>query len=481
MTVREILSDSDYPRLKAFVLNHTGLAYYADKDEDFATRVARRFAIVQAPSCSAYLNLLSRGGPDPSEIDALVGELTIGETYFFRQNEHFELLRTRIFPDLLQRNIESRQLRIWSAGCATGAEPYSVAVLLYTEFAAQIRHWDMSILGTDINPDFLAQARTGNFSEWTLRDIAPRIKDCCFRRDGKRWILDAQFRRAVTFRYHNLTDDSASPSPDHRPFDLILCRNVMIYFSPERNRAVTAQFFRRLSHGGWLLVGHAESGIELFEQFESVRFPGVTAYRKPLDGAERPEETPAATWTPWTDRDFEVQSVSLIETTTHLATAAEVIAPPLSSASSTASSTNNLEDARMHADRGEWAAAEAICRSLLEADPLNAPAHFTLGLILAHTSSVEAAIAQLRRAVYVDRKFALAYYYLGTLLQKAGSLSDAKKAFRNAFELLQTRAAEESVEGGDGMNVEELRELIRMHQEIIMHQQVIMHQQIRGE
>ena len=185
MTVREILSDSDYPRLKTFVLNHTGLAYYADKDEDFATRMARRFAIVKAPHCNAYLSLLSRGAHGSSEIDALVGELTIGETYFFRQNEHFELLRSTIFPDLLRRNIESRQLRIWSAGCATGAEPYSVAVLLYTEFAAQIRDWDVSILGTDINPDFLAQARTGNFSEWTLRDVAPQVKDCCFRRDGE--------------------------------------------------------------------------------------------------------------------------------------------------------------------------------------------------------------------------------------------------------------------------------------------------------
>lgn len=463
MTVREILSDSDYPRLKAFVLNHTGLAYYADKDEDFATRMARRFAIVKTSNCGAYLSLLSSGGPDPPELDALVGELTIGETYFFRQNEHFELLRTTIFPDLLQRNIESRQLRIWSAGCATGAEPYSVAVLLYTEFAAQIRGWEVSILGTDINPDFLAQARTGNFSEWTLRDVAPQIKDCCFRRDGKRWILDAQFRRAVTFRYHNLTDDSASPSRDNQPFDLILCRNVMIYFSPERNRAVADQFFRKLADGGWLLVGHAESSIEIFQQFEAVSAPGVTAYRKPSEGGERPAGTGAPLWTPWSDRDFQLQSVSLLETTPYSLTATEMLAPPLPSPSS----PHGLEDARMHADRGEWAAAQAICRSLLEADPLSAPAHFTLGLILAHTSSVEAAIAQLRRAVYVDRKFVLAHYYLGTLLQRAGILSEAGKAFRNAFGLLQTRAAEESVEHGDGMNVEELRELIRMHREIL--------------
>jgi chemotaxis protein methyltransferase CheR len=456
MTVREILSDPDYPRLKAFVLNHTGLAYYADKDEDFATRIARRFAIVKAPSCKDYFFLLGPTARHPSEMDALVGELTIGETYFFRQNEHFELLRTTIFPDLLQRNIESRKLRIWSAGCATGAEPYSVAVLLYSEFAAEIGDWDVSILGTDINLDFLAQARTASFSDWILRDVPLHVRDRCFRRDGKRWILDAAFHRGVTFGYHNLADSSACASPDNQPFDLILCRNVMIYFSAEQNRAAAAHLFRQMVNGGWLLVGHAESSIELFRQFEAVHTPTVTAYRKPDAGS--PVEPPAPAWTPWSDSDFESSLSPVREGAPSVAR--EMNAMPPSTAS-----LDDLEEARIHADRGEWASAEAICRRLLETDPLNAPAHFILGLILTHTGTAQAAITELRRAVYADHKFALAYYYLGTLLQAAGLLSDARKAFRNSFELLQTFAAEESVELGDSMNVEELRELIRMHQE----------------
>ena len=121
MTVRAILCDPDYSTLKAYVLNHTGLTYYADKDEDLATRLLRRIGAVTVPNCAAYLALLKRPVPATHEMDALVGELTIGETYFFRQREHFNLLRSTIIPDLLRRNREVRRLRIWSAGCATGA------------------------------------------------------------------------------------------------------------------------------------------------------------------------------------------------------------------------------------------------------------------------------------------------------------------------------------------------------------------------
>lgn len=455
MTVRAILSDPDYPRLKEHVLHHTGLAYYADKDEDLATRISRRFAVVKAPSCTAYLALLNRTrtATIPPEIDALVGELTIGETYFFRQAEHFELLRSAIIPDLLRRKNNSRELRVWSAGCATGAEPYSVAVLLYTEFAGSIRAWDVSILGTDINPDFLAQARTGNFSEWALRDVSAEVKHCCFHQEGKRWILAPQFRKAVTFRYHNLNDDGTSPSPDNRPFDLILCRNVMIYFSQDRNRAVTAEFFAQLSDGGWLLVGHAESNVELFQQFQPVHGGGVTAYRKMLSGqGAAPVRSSPPVWLPWTPT---VPGAPLEG------------AAPVNLAPLQASLPAVLEDARMLADRGEWNAAQAICQTLIANDPLDAPAHFTLGLILAHKRSLETAIAELRRAIYVDRRFALAHYYLGTLLQSTGCAPEARKAFRNASAMLHQRPADESVEHSDGMKVEELRELTRMHQEIL--------------
>src|SRR3569623_1651305 len=123
MNLSQTLADSTYPALKQYVLEHTGLDYYAPRTEDFAARLGRRLAAVHSKSCADYLHRLRN---EATEIDALVGELTIGETYFFRQIEHFDLLRTVILPDLLRTNRETRELRIWSAGCATGAKPNTV-------------------------------------------------------------------------------------------------------------------------------------------------------------------------------------------------------------------------------------------------------------------------------------------------------------------------------------------------------------------
>ena len=161
MNVRTILSDPGYPELKSYILNHTGLGYYSDKDEDLAARLSRRLTLRGVGACGVYLRKLTY---DRAEMEGLIGELTIGETYFFRQREHFDLLRERVIPDLLERNQSSRCcLRIWSAGCATGAEPYSIALVLRREFASRIEGWDVSILATDINVDFLARAAHGVF------------------------------------------------------------------------------------------------------------------------------------------------------------------------------------------------------------------------------------------------------------------------------------------------------------------------------
>jgi chemotaxis protein methyltransferase CheR len=462
MSVGAILSDPAYPRLKEFVLHHTGLDYYAAKDEDFATRIARRLPASKSSSCAAYLRLLERAPTNQDEIHALVGELTIGETYFFRQHEHFDFLRSTILPMLL-RGKTSKKLRIWSAGCATGAEPYSVAILLYREFAAEIQDWDVYILGTDINPEFLAQARKGDFSEWALRGVAPELRNDCFRKEGKHWSLAEQFRNKVTFRYHNLADDSPPASLDSEPFDLILCRNVMIYFSPERTRAVAAQLFAQLAGGGWLLVGHAEHSSETFAQFELVRGPGVTAYRKPL----RPEETEVNTAPVWLPLPDEAAALTLAAPHFDSAPAHARVEDAIPAASAPVADESNLEDCRILADRGEWSAAGNICQKRIEADPLDARAHFLLGLIFAHSGTTGAAIAELRRAIYVDRQFVLAFYHLGTLLQSAGYPGDAAKAFRNVLALLARRNSEDMVECGDGIKAGELRELTHMHQETL--------------
>jgi chemotaxis protein methyltransferase CheR len=259
MKASAVLSDPDYLQLKEWVIGHTGLAYYSDKDADFAERIQRRLAALRVRDCSSYLRILGGRPMGEQEIDSLVAELTIGETYFFRQREHFDELRVRILPDLIERNRASRRLRIWSAGCATGAEPYSVALLLRLELADELIGWDVGILGTDINREFLARARAAKFDDWAFRESPDDLKTRCFERDGRRWALRREFKGLVSFQFHNLMSGSCPVTSCGAPvFDLILCRNVMIYFGAENVRATVELLHNCLAAGGWLLVGHAE-------------------------------------------------------------------------------------------------------------------------------------------------------------------------------------------------------------------------------
>jgi chemotaxis protein methyltransferase CheR len=445
-SVKSILSDPAYQLLKAYVLEHTGLHYYSDKDEDFAARILRRISARGAAGCSSYLAMLRlESGGEPSEIEALIGELTIGETYFFRQPDHFDLLRSSILPEILQRNALSRRLRVWSAGCANGAEPYSIALLLQLEFGAALAGWDVSILGTDLNVEFLARARAGIFGDWALREVSAGLKETCFERDGNRWQLCARYRKNVSFEYNNLVASQPYPGSAGDPFDIILCRNVMIYLSRTRITEVAERLYDSLAEGGWLLVGHAEANTETFRQYSHGNHPAYGSYRKkPLTQAP-----PAAL--PFLPL-FEPPRMPLPLTPTVVQAETPAV---------------TADDARTLADCGQFERAAEICRRLIEAHPLHAPAHFTLGLIFEHTSYLTDAEAAFRKAIYLDRGLALAHYHLGTTLQVAGRFAAARKSFENVMELLADSPANTAVPLGDGLAARELLELSKMHLEFM--------------
>jgi chemotaxis protein methyltransferase CheR len=446
MSIASLLLDPHYHALKHFVIGHTGLSYYADKDEDFATRLARRLSARAVSRCASYLRELSDPLSGSAEMDQLVGELTIGETYFFRQQEHFELMHKAIVPDLLRRNKDTRAIRIWSAGCATGAEPYSVSVLLQTEFRNELAGWDVSILATDINVDFLAQAREARFADWALRGATEEFRQRCFVRNGSTWELRPPYRKGVVFRYSNLANDADLPGAAGK-FDLILCRNVLIYFSSEQTAKVLDRFHQALAPGGWLLVGYAEPNMEMFKAFETVSAPQSTAYRKLETTAEVPRKE--VTWEPldWEDRQIEVYPPTTVPEPIHAS-------PP------------SVEQVRTLADAGHWEAATALAERLIAADGLNPAAHFTSALIHEHFGAIQRARQAFQRAIYLDRRFALAHYHLGTSFRSTHEMERADRCFRNALEVLTSLPDNEPLPHGDSITAGELRNLAASHLEM---------------
>jgi chemotaxis protein methyltransferase CheR len=450
MNVAQILVDPLYGALKDYVLNHTGLSYYADKDEDFAMRLSRRIVARTVSDCKSYLGLLTELRFGRQEMDQLVGELTIGETYFFRHREHFDLLRSTIIPDLLVRNRDTRSLRIWSAGCATGAEPYSIGLLLQLEFRTQLAGWNVSIVATDLNLDFLERARTARFAEWALRETPEAIRLRCFTREGHTWQLRPDFTRGVSFRYHNLAGQSdLLEGPGS--FDLILCRNVIIYFSREQAMSTLRLLQRHMSPRGWLLVGYAEPNMEMFKAFEPVTTADATAYRNP---GPRPEN-------PWPARSFPdapvpVRSPSLQRVVIEANTLPRAIQETMPT----------VDDVRVLADTGHWDAASRLTEKLIQTDSLNPGSHFISALIHEHLGANDKAMVALRRAIYLDRRFALAHYHLGTSLTNVRQLESASRSFRNALEILTTMADDEPLPHGDSITAGELRTLTNMHLEM---------------
>jgi chemotaxis protein methyltransferase CheR len=441
----ELLGDPLYSRLKEHLIEATGLAYYADKDADLSRRIGRRLSGLGFQDCASYLELLRDPRRGPSEMDSLIAEITIGETYFFRHREHFDALSDQVLPDLIARNASTRRLRIWCAGCADGAEPYSLSVLLRRELAHLLVGWTVSILGTDINRRNLAMAEKGRFEDWALRSTPESLRKACFEEIGRHWIIAPEYKAGVSFQFHNLVDNSLPPLLDGiSGFDLIVCRNVMIYFGPELMQRIVRQFHDCLTPGAWLLVGPSEPNMTCFTSFRAVNAPGVTLYQKPVPSVA------------------EVTEAVLFQYPPPPPVRLPAITPAVSD-----HAVSTLADLRQRADQGDWEDAARCARELLKSDNLNAQVHFHYALVLEQMGDSAESERSLRRSIYLDREAVLAHYHLGLLQRARGDGRQASRSFENTLALLLSRPATETLIDADGLKVSNLMELVRMQMETL--------------
>jgi chemotaxis protein methyltransferase CheR len=454
-----------FDRLKRQVIARTGHFYYQDKDDVLWERVRRRVAAVGASSLEAYLGRLDDAQQGAGEWAALESELTIGETYFFRYREQFQALRTTILPAILKAARETRRLRIWSAGCATGAEPYSLAILLREMLGEAFDSWSISILGTDINEAFLAAARDARFSHWALRSLSAEQCDAWFHREGERWVVRPEHRSRVRFQRGNLLD-LLGPAPPLElvDFDLILCRNVLIYFHPQQVAEVAGALVRRLRPHGWLLVGHAEPNPEFGRFADAVSLPGTVAYRPP--GTVEPNAPRPEPWAPLPEPAAEL----IIPPP--LALKPSVLSPPRPPPASPAPisaesppAADLADEVRRRADVGDFAGAELACRAALRIRPDDPTLHFYAGLVEQALGRPAAAEDALRRAVYLDRDFVLALYHLGLVRLARGRREEGRKAIAAAAQISGTLAADMRLREGAGLTAGDLRELARVQLE----------------
>ncbi len=468
------LDEQQYQRLRALVQLRSGLFYADHKRADLLQGLQRtsRECGISDPD-QLYAGLSSNG----LLWDTLILHLTIGETYFFRNRPQFAALRSTILPELMERRAMSQHMRIWSAGCATGEEPYSIAMEL-RELFQHSPGWLASILATDINPAFLARAQAGLYGAWSFRDTPDAVRDRYFVPQQNRWRIKPEISQMVRFMRLNLAEPSyPSLVSGTCAMDLIVCRNVTIYFDAATTRAVVERLYHALTPGGWLIVGHAEPQASIYHAFEVQNFPDTVVYRKPLSApmifTDQPLELPpppSSLASPGAPPPQPMPSAANPRTTPPKPAAPQprhVPAPGPAPAQSAAPQPAQigvaqlLAQAQQAADQGNWQAAAALCLQILEREPLLVAAHYLQAQLFEQQDDLDQALAAYRKTTYLDRSFVLGMLGMGHIWRKKGRSAEARRCYRNALNQLQQLPPQQTVAGSAALTAAELVAAVR--------------------
>jgi chemotaxis protein methyltransferase CheR len=268
------LGDTEFEFIRHVIAENAGIVLGPNKRQLVQGRLARRLRELGLPNYESYCDHVRNSGPE--ELVGLINAITTNVTSFFRENHHFDALASYMIPEAMKRNSASRRLRIWSAGCSTGEEPYCLAMVLSEALPSSVR-WDAKILATDIDSDVLASAQQGVYPVDRMGAISEARMRRCFRRgvgeNAGHAMVQPDIARLITFRPLNLLQSW----PMGGPFDIIFCRNVMIYFDHPTREKLVSRFASMLAPEGYLCVGHSESIHGGSSPFQLV---GKTIYRK---------------------------------------------------------------------------------------------------------------------------------------------------------------------------------------------------------
>ncbi len=483
-----------------------GLRFDDSKLDELADVLRRRIEATSSPDVGSYLCLLGTSLP---ELRAVVGHLTIPETYFFRIPDHFRVLQEVVLPERIRMRGATRQLNILSAGCASGDEPYTVAMLVKDR--AELSGWQVTIRGIDVNPAAVNKGKNGRYSPWSLREIDPAFKNRYFLPQGRDFQLHDSIRSMVSLEEGNLMDSHA---PFWKPsaYDVIFFRNAFMYLSAEAGQAVVARMAESLSPGGYLFMGPAETLRGVSHDFHLCHTHGTfyyqhhagrggvkdrsrTAISSPaIQPAQGAEILPPDTGGGWADAIRQAterirkltrapeQPLTANEKPLPIAAAAKGVPAGLSAAlellqeerfeqalaalqalpaDAQTSPDVQVLRAALLANRGDLTLAERTCASVLELDTLNAGAYYVMALCREQVDDRRTAMEHDLTAIYLDPSFAMPHLHLGLLAKRGGELDLAVQELSRASLLLPREDAPRVLLFGGGFSRDALVEMCR--------------------
>ncbi|MET0595127.1 MAG: CheR family methyltransferase, partial [Polyangiaceae bacterium] len=512
-------------RLATSIREHAGLSFIPARFDDLERRTRRAMAKVGSADVGDYQAGLGDGR---YSFDDWVAELTVGETYFFREPGHFDFLRRRALPGLLALRGAGHVFRVWSAGCASGEEAYSLAIL----FEEQLLDGSLHLLGTDLSRVALARAKHGVYGPWSLRNAKSEWVDLYFhRRPQQQFEVIPRIRRLVQFDYLNLAlDEYPSFFTGVWGNDIVFCRNVLIYLDRDTIRAVARRLFESLGEGGWLITGPSDPPLGDFAPYETVISSEGVFYRR---SQAHPSQSPTATdkekhrlgasdeiradreARPAAEEDetssvrvvaaarpIETQKVSSkdqarFDPARSFAEAPDSLRTPQKESATEARTADTLSSARAAFTAGSYARSIALaqelegdpsaaalevratanlygardaarlCTAALLRFPLGAELYVLQASLLLDLRDYDAATQAARRLLYLDRSLVVAHLLLGSILAKRGDREEAARAFRNARDLAAFAPPLDDVPFADGEKAGRLADFARAQIELL--------------
>lgn len=485
MDHRGAISDPTLLEFTLLIKDHLGLNYETDHQKKDLE--AKLLPISQAFGCrtpTECLALLKKAPLSKDQIKTLAQYLTIGETYFFRDKNLFGVLEDRILPKLIAaKSGRDQQLRIWSAACCTGEEPYSIAILLH-KLIPNLSEWRISILATDINPAFLEKAEAGVYGEWSFRSMPVKLRAKYFTDQGQhKYRIDPKIQELVTFKILNLIEDTyPSLTNETNGMDLIFCNNVLIYFSEATIAQVIKQLASSLVENGWLFVSAVEVPL-IHDSRLTTRFfddahlfqksPSSADHGKPIVKQSPPKEPVKQPASPPKRSCIDALN-ALLKIGEYQRLVVELEKQLESFAKHPEKNAELIDEAilltKAYANQGQLQQARFWCEHAIAANKLDPLFYLLHASILEELSLKEEAVQAVRKSLFLDQNLAMAHFQLAHLLQLAGASDESQKCYRNTLNLLKKMSEEELLPGADGMTAGRLSEIIKaIHQGIRAH------------
>lgn len=490
---RSLEKNVDWARLSALVADRLGLSYPETRWHDLERGLGRAALELGLEHAGVLAERVLSEPTAKKELQLLANHLTIGETYFFRDGRTFQYLAEKVLPAIIrERRGGEQRLRLWSAGCCTGEEAYSLAILV-TQLLPDLKKWQVTVLATDVNAKFLKHAVNGVYGEWSFREVATAVKQKYFTSAGKgRYQILPEVQDLVSFAHLNLVEDIyPSIATDTNAMDVVLCRNVLMYFTPLQISKVIERVRLCLVVGGTLCVSPTEASAVNFPGWVQRSHGGLSFYEKPSEEEQCEASPESATKDMWQGHSYEAKPPESLR---------PINPPALTSFKGRASPSHeapvplSFEAALAHFQAGRYVSATDMLLALAEpakkqaeifgllarslgnqgrltealewcdlwiaSDKMNRASHYLRAMVLMESGDHVQARVSFRKALYLDPDFVLAHFAMGHLALGAHRHRDAARHFSQATRLLRELPHDQLLPESDGLTAGRLMETI---------------------